>query len=242
MKIPFEYCAEEYAAYRPDYPTELYDFVAARCSLESNSMIIDVGAGTGKGSAPLLERGFQVVAFDISEKMLDAGRRNGHRNLVCSVAEQIPLGESSANLILCAQSFHWFASTDTLAEFARVIKPTGYLALFWNTRAKEPDHQKEYERLIRKFNPEHVCGYRDIDWTPVLERDGFFRSVEQEKFKHTDRMTIESWKGLARSTSYIRCIGEEQLEQFERELEQVMKRESAIDIQYLTEVWLAEPV
>ena len=55
-------------------------------------------------------------------------------------------------------------------------------------------------------------------------------------------MTIESWKGLARSTSYIRCIGEEQLEQFERELEQVMERESAIDIHYLTEVWLAEPV
>ena len=244
MKIPFEYCADEYAAFRPGYPTALYDFLAARCSLDRDSTIIDIGAGTGKGSVRLLERGFRVVAFDLSEKMLGAGRNKGnqHHDIVCSSAEQIPLGDSTADLILCAQSFHWFASSNTLAEFARLVKPTGCLALFWNTRAPEPIHQQEYERLIRKFNPDHVCGYRNRDWTRIIEENGLLRTVEQRKFEHSESMTIERWKGLARSTSYIRCIGEERLEAFELELEEALERcETSIDIQYRTEVWLAEP-
>ena len=245
MKIPFEYCADEYAAFRPSYPSELYDFLAARCALDGDSTIIDIGAGTGKGSVRLLERGFRVVAFDLSEKMLGAGRNKGNerRDMVCSSAEQILLGDSIADLILCAQSFHWFASSRTLAEFARLVKPNGSLALFWNTRATEPIHQREYERLIRKFNPDHVCGYRDRDWTRILEGDGLFRTVEQRKFEHSESMTIERWKGLARSTSYIRSIGEERLEAFEGELEETLERcETSIDIQYWTELWLAEPV
>ena len=245
MKNPFEYCADEYAAYRPGYPTELYDFLTTRCFLDSHSRIIDIGSGTGKGTLPLLERNLPVVAFDLSEKMLGAGRTGKLRqhDLVCSRADQIPLRGSVADLIVCAQSFHWFASTDTLAEFARVVKPSGHLMLFWNTRAEEPTHQQEYERLIRKFNPEHVCGYRDKDWNRVLEAAGFFRTVEQCSFEHIEPMTIESWKGLARSTSYIRCIGPEQLEAFERELVQVMEgQETSIDVRYRTEVWLAKPV
>ena len=239
MKIPFEYCADDYDAYRPGYPSELYDFLVERCSLGPSSLIVDIGAGTGKGSAVFVDRGFRVVAVDAGENML---RRAPQTERVIAFAEAMPLDASAADLVLCPQSFHWFATADTLRQFRRILKTSGHLALAWNTRDAEPHHQQEYERLIKRFNPGHDCAYRNKDWTLVLEEDRIFRNLEHESYSHTQPMSLEDWKGLARSTSYIRSIGEDRFQEFEKELGRIMEDEPVLDMQCTTSVWLAEPV
>ena len=196
MKIPFEYCADEYAAFRPGYPSALYDFLTARCALDGDSTIIDIGAGTGKGSVRLLERGFRVVAFDLSEKMLGAGRNKGNerRYMVCSSAEQIPLGDSSADLILCAQSFHWFASSGTLAEFARLVKPTGIpgaLLEHAGDRADPPAGVRASDPEIQSGSRVRIPGQR-LDADP---RRGWplsdHRAKEVRTLRINDHRTLE---------------------------------------------------
>ncbi len=239
MKLPFEYCADDYDAYRPGYPPELYDFVAERCALVPSSLIVDVGAGTGKGSRVFLERGVRVIAIDAAENML---RRAPQPDRVIAFAQALPLDASVADLVLCPQSFHWFATAETLREFRRILKTSGHLALAWNTRDTEPPHQQAYERLIKRFNPVHDCAYRNKDWTRVLEEDGIFKQVGHQPYSHTQPMSVEDWKGLARSTSYIRSIGEVRFLEFEKELGRIMEDQPVLDMQYTTEVWLAEPV
>jgi hypothetical protein len=59
-------------------------------------------------------------------------------------------------------------------------------------------------------------------------------------YEHVQTMSLESWRGLARSTSYIRCIGDEKLSAFEKELGGIMASQTqSIDLQYTTNVWLA---
>jgi len=239
MKLPFEYCAKDYAAYRPSYPPELYDFLVERCSLKPSSLIVDIGAGTGKGSTLFVDRGFRVVAIDAGESML---RLAPQPERAIAFAEDIPLNTSIADLVLCPQSFHWFATSNTLREFRRILKTMGKLALAWNTRDIKPHHQKEFERLVKRFNPEHDCAYRNKDWTLLLEKDNVFRTVGCERFRHTQPMSCEDWKGLARSTSYIRSIGEARLQEFEEELGRIMQDQLELDMHYTTEIWLAEPV
>ena len=239
MKIPFEYCADDYDVYRPGYPSELYDFLVERCSLGPSSLIVDIGAGTGKGSALFVDQGFRVLAIDAGENMLG---RAPQPERVIAFAEAIPLDASVADLVLCPQSFHWFATADTLREFRRILKTTGHLALAWNTRDTEPPHQQEYERLIKRFNPGHNCAYRNKDWTLILEEDRIFKNLEHESYSHTQPMSLANWKGLARSTSYIRSIGEDRFQEFEKELGRIMEDQPVLDMQYTTAVWLAEPV
>ena len=160
MKTLFEDSVADYDANRPGYPGPLYDFLIAESNMDAHSVIVDVGAGTGKGSDPLLDRGLKIIAIDAGEKMLTRAPRHERRMPILAGAEEMPLRAATVDLIICAQSFHWFATTKTLSEFARVLKPEGRLALFWNTRRSEPRHQKLYEDLILKYNPAHDCAYR----------------------------------------------------------------------------------
>ncbi len=117
----------------------------------------------------------------------------------------------------------------------------GDLPLYWNTRQASNPHTVAYERLIMTYNPEHRHLYRDKDWSGVVEETDLFRMIARRGYDHTEAMRIESWKGLARSTSYIRVIGDEKFSDFERDLERIMSSQpGAIDLDYTTDVWLAE--
>jgi ubiquinone/menaquinone biosynthesis C-methylase UbiE len=153
MKALFADSVADYDANRPGCPVPLYDFLIAECNMDGHSVIVDVGAGTGKGSTPLLDRGLRIIAVGAGEKMLTQTPRNKRRPRVIGGSEDMTLRGATVDVIIGAQSFHWFATTRTLSRFARVLKPEGRLALFWNTRRSEPRHQKLYEKLIVKYNP-----------------------------------------------------------------------------------------
>jgi len=242
MKKLSEYRATDYETYRPGYPEALYDFLIPACHLEPDHTIVDVGAGTGKGSACLAARGFHVIALDAGESMLRAGPEDERVARVCGRADRLPLAASVGDLVLCAQSFHQFETEETLEELRRVLKPTGHLALFWNNAREDSKAYQAYARLITKYNPEYRCGYRDKDWNSVLERDGFFRSIVSKNFHHQRPMSIKDWQGLTRSSSGLGALDEITLAEVQKELRKVLEPLESVDIDYTTQLWLAAPV
>lgn len=93
------------------------------------------GAGTGKFTKLLAQTGADVTAVEPVAAMLKELRQQlpGVRTIQ-GTAQHIPLPDSSVDAVVCAQSFHWFASAESLAEFRRVLKPGGALGLIWNVR------------------------------------------------------------------------------------------------------------
>jgi SAM-dependent methyltransferase len=237
---PFDHCSLNYGRFRPDYPAALFDHIRSLWPPAPKPVVIDVGAGTGKASAPLVEYGAAVTSIEPSLAMIAEGRRCCPRLLyVCAAAEELPIQSNAADMVIAAQSFHWFDASRALAEFARILKRDGYVSLFWNSRTSDSPAAKLFDDLVRKWNPEHNHGYRDKDWSIPIRHSGLFENIEHRQFHRDVPMTIDDWLGLSRSISYVQSIGADKLPHFESEFRESLSRLTAIDCRYRTDLWVA---
>lgn len=128
---------ENYVKYRPSYPAEIVPFLAEKAGLASESTIVDVGSGTGISSALFLDHGYRVVGVEPNGAMRAAAERmlgeNPRFTSINATAEATTLPDDSADLIIAGQAFHWFDQARARAEFARILKPNGMVALMWST-------------------------------------------------------------------------------------------------------------
>ena len=110
--------------------------------------MLDLGAGTGKLTAGLLELGLEVVAVEPSPEM---------RRLIAPAAqaragsaESIPLKGAGVDAVLVGQAFHWFERDVALGEIARVLRPGGTVGLLWNRLAGGEPWIDELAGLMRE--------------------------------------------------------------------------------------------
>jgi len=131
----FAAAAQIYVRGRPGYPAELLPWLTGELELQAGRTCVDLGAGTGKFTALLVQTGAEVIAVEPVAEM--------RRQLVADLpgvraiegtAESMPLAAGSAHAVLCAQAFHWFANDRTLEEIHRVLASGGKLGLVWNVR------------------------------------------------------------------------------------------------------------
>lgn len=132
--------ADTYAQGRPDYPPELEDWLRDTLLPGTGAPVIDLGAGTGKFTRLLDAIGAQVIAVEPVAKMGEQLlARLPHIKLLSGTAQAIPVDSGTAQALVCAQAFHWFATEPALAEIHRVLQPGGRLGLVWNVRDESED-------------------------------------------------------------------------------------------------------
>ena len=161
----FDAWAGDYDRYRPTYPDELFDVIAQRLPIPRQPHVVDLGAGTGRASLAMAERGWRVTAVEPGKPMLDQlrGRAANQGLLISTVqatAEETGLDLASADLVTAAQAFHWFDKDRALGEAARILKPSGGLALFWNVRdAERSPFLADYGELLRDITDDDAGRY-----------------------------------------------------------------------------------
>lgn len=121
--------AEEYHRWRPSYPAPAVDWVLP----DPARTLLDVGAGTGKCTALLAERGADVTAVELDPGMLGVLRRvlpgvRTHQG----PAHVLPVPDATVDAVVVADAWHWFPQPETIAEVRRVLRPGGRLGLLWN--------------------------------------------------------------------------------------------------------------
>jgi SAM-dependent methyltransferase len=129
-----EATARDYAAARPDYPSELFDALDRLFSGRlGGARVVDVAAGTGIASRQLAARGARVVAVELSEAMLAAlAAGSPGIDAVRGSAHALPLADSSVDMATYAQAWHWLDKERAVAQARRVVRPGGVIAIWWN--------------------------------------------------------------------------------------------------------------
>ena len=171
--------AQAYARGRPDYPPALLTWLAQTLGLAPGRQVADVGAGTGKFTALLATTGADVVGVE----PVDAMRANiealqwPNVRAMAGTAQAIPMPPGVLDAVVCAQAFHWFASSQTLDEFHRVLRPGGRLGLVWNVRDESVDWVAELTAIITPFEGDAPRFYKG-DWRRPFPHAGFSPLVE----------------------------------------------------------------
>jgi SAM-dependent methyltransferase len=120
---------------RPGYPAAGVEFALEPLPDRARVRAVDVGAGTGKLTAALLAAGLETVAVEPAPGMRRLLRHTVPRaGAHAGSAEELPLLDRSVDLVTAGQAFHWFDRDRALPELARVLRPGGVLALFYNSR------------------------------------------------------------------------------------------------------------
>jgi SAM-dependent methyltransferase len=164
----------------------------------------------------------RVIGIDPNSDMLRAAREAaGGIEFRTGAGERTGLPHASVDLVVCAQSFHWFAPVEALREFQRILKPGGRVALMWNVRDDEHDaFTKAYSDIARRSQAEaRAQGFETHDLRsadPTL--GGFFGNARLQVFPNPHRLTLDGLLGRARSASYFPRPGNPLREEFEAEL------------------------
>jgi SAM-dependent methyltransferase len=190
--LSFGSAAAAYERGRPSYPPEAIDWL-----LPSGARnVLDLGAGTGKLTTRLVERGLDVVAVDPIPDMLEvlSASLPGTPALL-GTAEEIPLEDNSVDAVLVAQAWHWFDPARAIPEVARVLRPGGRLGLVWNTRDERLGWVRELGEII---------GGDDDKVRNNVTLPEPFAGVERHQMEWTNYLTPQALIDLVASRSY--CI------------------------------------
>jgi ubiquinone/menaquinone biosynthesis C-methylase UbiE len=177
--------AKEAASYergRPEYPQALRDWLGSTLALGPGRTVVDVGAGTGKFSRLLLATGAKTIGVEPVDEMRAQLAKLQGIEAVAGTAQSLPLPDASADAIVCAQAFHWFAGTPALDEFARVLRRGGHLGLVWNVRDESVDWVSRITEIITPYEGDAPRFYKG-DWYKPFPHPQF-SPLEESSFPH----------------------------------------------------------
>ncbi|MEW5875283.1 MAG: class I SAM-dependent methyltransferase [Candidatus Zixiibacteriota bacterium] len=201
----------DYIRYRPGYPDGLLDILQNEAGLSPASMVADIGSGTGISTELLLRSGATIHAVEPNPDMRHAAEQMlGDRPNFRSIngrAEATGLPDAGIDLITAAQAFHWFDREEARREFVRILRPNGWVALFWNTRRTDAsEFLRGYEDLLREFATDYVqVDHRHVDTQAIAD---FFRGPFATRILANEQVfDFEGLKGRLLSSSYAPAAG-----------------------------------
>ena len=213
----FTATVEYYHQFRPRYPVEIIRLLIKECTLNANSVLADIGSGTGIFTELLIKRGFKTFAIEPNFAMRQKAQSllGGYDNFISieGTSNQTHLADHCLDCITCAQSFHWFNDLDSQEEFKRILKPNGYVVLIWNMRDNQTDCMKAYEALLKQFGTDYLNVAAENMTEQKIKLFFGHESIKQFKISCQQLLDWASFKGRLLSTSYTPKIGDEHFDE-----------------------------
>jgi SAM-dependent methyltransferase len=233
----FETAGERYERGRPDYPASAIDWLMARLGLAErrDARVLDIGAGTGKLTRPLLERGLRVIAVEpVAGMRATLERATAGADVRAGQAEALPLTDAEVDAVVAGQAFHWFANATALGEFARVLRPHGCLGLIWNRRDLDQPLQAAIARLIAPYRGD-VPAHPTDAWRAAFTSAAPFVPVAERRFAHAQTLDADGLVDRVLSISFVSALPDDERRSVEAHVRE-LAGDAPAELRYITEI------
>lgn len=236
---------DNYIRYRPGYPRGIVETLRGECGFTPDSVVADIGSGTGILTEIFLRYGNLVYGVEPNREMREAAERflkdYPRFQSVVGQAEATTLADKSVNFLTAGQAFHWFDREKTRTEFVRILKPDGWVALIWNERiTTSTPFLIAYEHLLKDYSTDYEkVDHRQIDHDVIRD---FFESddFKLKQFKNVQVFDYEGVKGRLLSSSYAPEEGHPNYEPMLAGLERIFlsyQNDGKVDFEYITQMY-----
>lgn len=176
--------ANVYTQARPSYPSALIDDLCKSHGFNPQSVVADIGSGTGKFAKLLLQKGCKVFCVEPNLEMRTTAEAELHTySYFVSVdadASNTTLADGSVDFVTAAQAFHWFDTLLFKNECKRIAKPNAKAVLVWNNRTENSPLHIQSKQIFETFCPRFKGfsgGVQDITQRIDFFFDGCYETV-----------------------------------------------------------------
>ncbi|GCE06782.1 class I SAM-dependent methyltransferase [Dictyobacter aurantiacus] len=212
LRTTFDQDALLYDQARPGYPEALFDDIVTLSDLPPDGRLLEIGCGTGQATLPLARRGYHILSVELGANMAALARRNlaayPRVSIHTEAFEDWQAEEEAFDLAFSATAFHWIDPAISYPKIARILKPSGSIALFWHVHVQSEASQgffEEVQQIYQPLVPEQGDKYGPLLWPhavpePVkaeIEQTGLFRDVAVRRYH---------WDVSYDAASYLRLL------------------------------------
>lgn len=207
-RMSFNAAADTYHRGRPPYPQAVFDLLAARCGLKAGTRTLEIGAGNGLATGPLLAAGAQVTAVEPGADLaaiLTAACPDEELQVVIADFETADL-PGGFDLAVAATSLHWLDPASTIPKLGALVRPGGWIAAWWNEFGDAQRPTRFRDRLDHVYRDLLAAepGYRQarshvLDterWCGILTAGGWFGNVAVEVVSWHQTLTAATARDL----------------------------------------------
>jgi len=213
-RIAFDNVPELYDRVRPGYPPALFDemFRYLREAVDTTEpRVVEIGPGTGKATASLLERGAHVTAVEIGPEMTAFLRRKfaaqERLQVINAAFEDAELAAGAYDLVVSATAFHWVDPAVRFAKSRELLRPGGVLAVVMTNQIASDADRGFFDRVFPiylKYRPdEHNTEVPGENVVPVeyeeMRSTGLFADVTLYRYRWDQTYPTEAYADLVRS-------------------------------------------
>lgn len=219
-----------YSNSRPSYSQRLIEYLYQTIGISNQSVIADIGAGTGIFAKLLLDRGSSVICVEPNEAMRAIAEKDlsvyGNVGFSDGDAENTKIESESVDFITVAQAFHWFETDKFKSESKRILKCDGKAILVWNTRDTECELCVDNYRIFKRYCPRFKGfsgGVQDHDERIIRYFGGKYERVD---FDNPIAFNRETFISRCLSGSYSLQKDDERYNDYITELNELFEKYS----------------
>lgn len=140
---------------------------------------LDVGTGAGHTALALAPKVRTVEAVDVTEEMLEEGRKLARKRGIDNVhfrianAMSLPFADRSFDIVACRRAAHHFTDLEgALEEMVRVLKVGGRLVIDDRSVPEDEEADSLINRLDVLHDPSHVRDRSPCEWSSLIRSTG----------------------------------------------------------------------